>query len=125
MLQKKGDSMRTLRTLVVAATDTNLDNVKTILATKNTEVNYETDIERAIDAINNHKMDLLIVDLDLPKTDYKKVQTITDLMHPDAAITETDLNHIDYIGFKMDQLIDKWMEANSDSELKLHDNPAF
>ncbi|MDA3615722.1 ANTAR domain-containing protein [Polluticaenibacter yanchengensis] len=117
--------MRTLRTLVVAATDTNLDNVKTILATKNTEVNYETDIERAIDAINNHKMDLLIVDLDLPKTDYKKVQTITDLMHPDAAITETDLNHIDYISFKMDQLIDKWMEANSDSELKLHDNPAF
>ena len=117
--------MRTLRTLIVASEHTNLNDIKIELATKNTEVNYETDIEKAIDAINNHKMDLLVVDLDLPKTDYRKILTIMELMHPDGAITETDLKHTEFISFKMNQLISKWIDANSEGELKLHDNPGF
>lgn len=118
--------MKTLLITVVANATTDLSTFQSIAATiSGIDVTYITDIESAIDAINAQQYDLLIVDLDLDKADYKKIQKLNELIYPDAAVTEMELTYADYVRMKLHQMLAKWKDANSDGGIKIHDNPAF
>lgn len=118
--------MKTLLVTVIANPNTDLNLFKKIVQSMNgMEVTYITDIEEGINAINAQLYDLLIVDLDLPKEDYKKIQKINELVYPDAAVTEMELTFESYVRIKLQQLLEKWKDANSDGEIKFYDNPSF
>lgn len=81
----------------------------------------ETKEEHLVQALTAQRFDLLILDLDLPKGEYKKAQLMTEMIYPGAAVTELDLQHKDFIDYKLDQLWKKWEEAHTDGQTFFHD----
>ncbi len=88
-------------------------------------IQFETDIENAIDKINQKEFDLLILDKSLPTADFKKLVRLTELIHTDAAITEFIMTDEAFIRFKISGLWSKWLDAQSDSKTNFLDDPAL
>lgn len=118
--------MKTLQIFVYAHPNTDLEIFKTIIARKSgMDVVYETTEERLVTALTAQRFDLLILDLDLEKGDYKKAQLMTEMIYPGAATTELDLCQGDFTELKLESLMQKWREANDDSGPSFYDNPGF
>ena len=116
--------MKKMLVYVFADVNTNLDVFKNVIANKaGVSVEYETNEEKFIAALTAQRFDLLILDLDVAKGDYKKAQMMAEMIYPGAAVTELDMQHADFIGFKIDDLLRKWADANTESEIKFFDNP--
>jgi len=114
--------MKTLQILTVYSPHSDRTLFENVAQTKKgIQVVYEQDTERVIDAINAQSFDLLVIDLDLPKADYHKLQKLVAMIYPDAAVTEVDMNNQGFINFKLDLLIDKWKEAQSDQNIRFFD----
>lgn len=113
--------MKDLLIHVITDEKTDLEIFKQVISEKKgINVIYEKNIEKTIDAINANLFDLLIIDLDLPKNDYQKIQRLINLIYPDAAVTEMEFTDKIFINYKIDQLLDKWRIANSED-----DSPKF
>lgn len=116
--------MRILKTLAVVNTITDtksLDN--TTAQIKDISLHYERDIEKAIEKMSLREYDLLIFDKALPEVDFRKLQRLSGLLHPDAAIVEFNFNDEDFMRYKMSGLMSKWTDAQSESKTNFIDNP--
>lgn len=120
--------MKILKILVYAHPATDLSIIQNVLSSKDSvEAKYIQDEEHLVQALTAQSFDLLIIDLDLEKTDYKKAQMLTDMIYPDAAFTELDFSHADFLSYKIDSLILKWKDAQSDDDSgrRFFDNPSW
>lgn len=114
--------MKTLLVYVYANESTDLTLFRSVIEQKK-GIQYvvETREEHLVQALTAQHFDLLILDLDLPKGEYKKAQLMTEMIYPGAAVTELDLQPKDFIDYKLDQLWSKWEEAHTDGQTFFHD----
>ena len=116
--------MKTLKAYAIVNEATNLDAFKKIAEGINAiSVEYESDIETAIAAMNHKSFDLLIIDKALSTEDYNKLHKIADLLHPDAALIAFVMTDEAFIRYKLAGLMAKWMDAHSDPKTNFIDNP--
>lgn len=119
--------MRKLNVAVYAHTQTDLSLLHKLLeARPNIVSKILSDEEQLVLALTTQSFDLLLIDLDLEKVDYKKAQMLTELIFPDAAYSELDFTHEAFLEFKLDDLWAKWQTAQQDDNAKrFFDNPSF
>ena len=118
--------MKTLNAFAIVDKATNLKSFKkTIAGIHNLEVRFETNIESAIDLLNQQTFDLLIIDKALPLEDYNKLHKLADLLHPDAALVAFVMTDDEFISYKMAGLMAKWMDAQSGGKTNFIDNPTL
>lgn len=114
--------MNNLKVLVYSDPNTDLEIFENVIGRKDTIDYVQTSSEeQLIQALTAQSFDLLIIDLDLPKPVYKQAQLLADMIYPGAAVIELDLQHSDYIDFKLDQLWQKWVDAHSEGQRLFHD----
>lgn len=116
--------MKTLQACLIANSQTDINPFREIAGgLSDLQVTIETDLERVVDALNARTFDLLIIDLELPKEDYKKINRLTTQVFADIATVEIDLSQPHYIAYKMNMMLSKWKDAQSDSSTIFIDNP--
>ncbi|WP_114789934.1 hypothetical protein U0035_11455 [Niabella yanshanensis] len=116
--------MKNLKAYTVADPATNLDSFKQVAGKfDGLEVQYETDIEQAINTFSLQSFDLLIIDKGLSHEDYNKLHKVADLLHPDAALVAFIMTDEEFIHYKLAGLLAKWTEAHSESKTNFIDNP--
>lgn len=84
---------------------------------------FETDVEKAIDAMQNGGFELLIVEKNLGAADLQKLNRLSGILFPDAAMITIRLSDEDFLVFKLSELIAKWQEAQSEGRTRFLDNP--
>jgi hypothetical protein len=116
--------MKNLKAYTVADPATNPDSFKKVAGKFNgLEVQYETDIEQAINTFSLQSFDLLIIDKGLSHEDYNKLHKVADLLHPDAALVAFVMTDEEFIHYKLAGLLAKWADAHSESKTNFIDNP--
>lgn len=116
--------MKTLKAYVVVHAATNLGSFKQVAGSFNgLEVQYETDVEQAINNFSQQSFDLLIIDKGLSHEDYNKLHKVADLLHPDAALVAFVMTDDEFIRYKLAGLLAKWADAHSESTTNFIDNP--
>lgn len=114
--------MKNLKILAVVNPTTNTQAFSDLVRSfDDANLRIETDIEKAIDATNQKNYDLLVLDRALLEADFKKLNRLAELIHPDAAIFQLNFNDEEFIRFKMSGLFAKWQEAQSDSQTNFID----
>lgn len=120
--------MRKLNIAVYTHPQTDLSLLQKLLeARPNMVFKILTDEEQLVLALTAQSFDLLLIDLDLEKVDYKKAQMLTALLFPEAAYTELDFTNEAFLEFKLDDLWAKWQTAQygDDNDKRFFDNPSF
>ncbi len=116
--------MKTLKAYVVADKRTSMDSFKQVAQKfAGLDVQYETDVEQAINTFSLQGFDLLIIDKGLPHEDYNKLHKVADLLHPDAALVAFVMTDEEFIHYKLAGLLAKWADAHSESKTNFIDNP--
>ena len=116
--------MKTLNMFVVVDAATHLESFqKVVESMSGLSAKYETDIEAAINIITQQNFDLLVTDKNLPEDQTKKLHRLTDLLHPDAALIDFVMTDEDFIRYKLNGLIAKWIDAHSDGKVNFIDDP--
>ena len=114
--------MKPLRTLAIIATTNDILAI-TVSRFKDIALNIETDVEKAIEAMSNGKYDLLLVDKALPKEDYNKLNKLAEVLFPDAAFVNVNMNDEEFLRFKLSGLLAKWSDAQQETTRRFLDNP--
>lgn len=108
--------MKPLLVLVFTASDASLEVFDSISKDMpQIQVSFCHSEEALTQALTAQSFDLLVIDLDLPRELYRKAQRLTELIYPEAAVTELDIQHPLIVEFKMKQLVEKWNDAQDDS----------
>lgn len=116
--------MKSLKAYVVTDDRTNLDAFKQVVQKfEGLELQYETDVEQAINTFSLQSFDLLIIDKGLSHEDYNKLHKVADLLHPDAALVAFVMTDEEFIHYKLAGLLAKWADAHSESKTNFIDNP--
>lgn len=116
--------MKTLNTYIVYDSHTSTDIFQKVSKEfDHISTTFETDIEKAIDAINNRSFDMLVMDKMLDKTAQTKLNKLIDLIDPALATVELHMNDEDFIRFKLGAMIARWEEAQGDGNINFIDNP--
>lgn len=116
--------MKKLRTLVLVAESTDKTLFNSLVDNmQHVQYDYSTNAEQAMDEMRNDKYDLLIIDKNAPKEDAQKINILSKMLFPDAAMVTMPLGDEDFIKFKMGGLLLKWQEAQSDSAINFLDGP--
>lgn len=116
--------MKTLNTYVIYDSNTSIDLYQKVNKEfEHISSQYGTDIEKAVDAINNRSVDMLIIDKNLDKTTQVKLNKLIDLIDPGVATLELHMNDEDFIRFKLGAMSARWEEAQSDGKINFLDNP--
>ena len=116
--------MKNLKAYTVADPATNLDRFKQVAGRfDGLEVQYETDVEQAINTFSLKSFDLLIIDKGLSHEDYNKLHKVSDLLHPDAALVAFVMTDEEFIHYKLAGLLAKWADAHSEGKTNFIDNP--
>lgn len=118
--------MKILNVYMVANPETDLAILENVSKTMpGMAVRYETDAEAAINTIGQQGFDLLVLDKQLTDETFNKLHKLADLLHPDAAQVDFVLTDEDFIRYKLNGLMAKWIEAQSDSKVNYIDDPAL
>lgn len=118
--------MKTLNTYLLYDSNTSIDLFQKVNKEfEHVSSQYGTDIEKAIDAISNRGIDMLIIDKNLDKTIQVKLNKLVDLIDPGMATLELHMNDEDFIRFKISEMSRKWSESQSHGSVKFIDNPGF
>ena len=114
--------MKPLIVLVYTSADTPLDTIHTVFGqmpqVQPAYCHTEQDLTQALTA---QSFDLLVIDLNLPREPYRKAQKLCELLYPDAAYTELDLQHAPFVDFKIQQLLQKWNDAHDEAAPRIWD----
>lgn len=114
--------MKQLLVLVFTLPDTDLQVFESITnAMPQIKPTFCRSEEELTQALTAQSFDLLVIDLDLPRELYRKAQRLTELLYPDAAVTELDIQHQLFVEFKMKQLLEKWNDAHDESGPRIWD----
>ncbi len=114
--------MKTLRVAVLHIPSSDTTYLTNYFSTNSAIVaTYYNNEEAVIDATNAQQYDLLVIDKNLEKSSIQKIEKLVDLIYPDAATVVMDYNESGFIQFKMDELIQKWKDSNTESHFKFHD----
>src|SRR5690606_38214798 len=120
--KEKNKFMKTLNTLVMIDSQTNLDIFNSIANDFNGYQFTHTDImEEAIEAAHAHRFDLLILDKNLSKANAAKLNKLIELIYPEAATLELHLNDESFIRFKLTAMLRKWEDVNADPTVRFMD----
>lgn len=115
--------MKTLHAYAVVNETSNTEILKKVAAEhQHLKIDFQTNIESAVEAMSTQHFQLLITDEALPGADIKKLNRLADLLHPDAAIVELHMQNEDYIRFKLSGLMLKWEDAQSDGKVNFIDD---
>lgn len=107
--------MKPLLVMVYHHVETNLEGMRELVADmERVEVQYTVEEEVLVKAMTAQLFDLLTIDLNLPSEQYKRAQQLCNLLYPDAAYTELDLEYKPFLKFKLTQLWEKWVDAQRD-----------
>ena len=118
--------MKQLTTLAVIAPGTSVDiMLNTVSHFKDVVITFEKDIEKAIEQISTGNYQLLIIDKNLQSQDYNKLNKVSDVLLPDAAVVNMALTDEEFIRFKLSGLLSKWNDAQQNTSRKFIDNPGF
>ena len=116
--------MKSLKAYVVTDDRTNLDGFKHVAGKfDGLDLQYETDVEQAINTFSLQSFDLLIIDKGFSHEDYNKLHKVADLLHPDAALVAFVMTDEEFIHYKLAGLLAKWADAHSESKTNFIDNP--
>ncbi|MCH5689849.1 hypothetical protein LWM68_39860 [Niabella sp. W65] len=116
--------MKNLKAYAVVNATTNLDSFKQVTGKfDGLEVQYETDVEQAINTFSRQSFDLLIIDKGLSHEDYNKLHKVAEVLHPDAALVAFVMTDEEFIHYKLAGLLAKWADAQSESKTNFIDNP--
>ncbi len=118
--------MKTLNIYVVVNANTDLSGFKKVVESMSgLKVQYEADIEVAVNTITQQRFDLLVTDKNLAREESKKLHRLVDLLHPDAAWVDFVMADEMYINYKLNGLLAKWIDANGERKVNFTDNPHF
>ena len=116
--------MKELKTLIFNDNQTETQTIESVISEcKQMKYAFNAEVENVIDLMSNGEYDLLIVDRGLETETKKKIEKLSGILFPDAAVVNMYFTDEDYIRFKLDQLIKKWEDANSDSQKFFYDDP--
>ena len=115
--------MKPLKVLAITTRKENIDLFKHVVGQiKSIETGFEMDLENAISLMNNPKYDLLVLDKNLSENDMHKMNKMAEILQPDLPVLEMRFEDKDFIHFKMSEMLQKWIESQSESETKFYDD---
>jgi|GEM_PF-757725 len=118
--------MKPLRTIAIAATDTLTETLaKTAAAFSDVILNIEPDVEKAIEGMNAGNYDLLIIDKRLNRQEQNRLDKLSEILFPHAAVVIMSLQDEDFIRFKLSGLLSKWKDVQQETTRKFFDDPGF
>lgn len=86
---------------------------------------YTNDMEHVIEAINARKLDLLVIDTNLPKEQQNKLNKLITLIDPELATLDLHMNDEAFMTFKLKAMQQQWDEAQTGGGFNFIDGPSL
>lgn len=114
--------MKELKILTVVNTVTDTQKLTNLIdGREGVQVTVETEIEKAVDIMHLSRYDLLVLDKSLVESDFKKLDRLGQLLHPEAVSLHLNFDDEEFIRFKINALMRQWAEAQSERAINFFD----
>lgn len=118
--------MKTLKAVALINEKTDTNNLKIAVSDFNQiHLEINENVENVITDMQLGKYDMLLVDKGLYSAELKKVNKVSDVLFPQAAVVNMSLQDEDFIRFKLNTMLSKWNEANQEAKINYIDNPSL
>ena len=116
--------MKKLKTLAIVKEGSDMTTL-TSIAEKFSDMvlSVETNIEKTIDSMSRKEFDLLLIDKNILSEDYQKLNKLSEILFPHAAVVNVNIKDEDFLVFKMSGLLSKWRDAQTDAKTNFIDDP--
>lgn len=116
--------MKTLQTLALVSKNTSIGILLNTVYTNNQiHIDISENVENAIEQMQMNKYQMLLVDKELPLEVINKINSISEILFPKAAVVNLFLNDTEFVHFKINEMLSKWNKANEESAINFFDNP--
>lgn len=116
--------MKKLKTLAIVKEGSDITTLTSIERSFSGMVlSIETNIENTIEHMSRKDFDLLLIDKNLLPESYQKLNKLSEILFPHAAVVNVHIQDEDFLRFKLSGLLSKWSDSQTDARINFLDNP--